>query len=97
MVLVQLDSTPVYRRHRCDRKHRTARAFMKCAIPRAVWIVGEGPYALIAWCGVPTVTLHESLELAEWAEAMIDRYACGHMCNGRHVIVRVKLEGKEWT
>lgn len=65
---------------------------MKCAIPRAVWIRGEGPYALIAWCGVPTVTLHETRELAEFHEDQIDRYYCGHMCNGRHVIVRVRLD-----
>lgn len=92
MTLVQLDPTPIYRRHRCEKRHRTARTFMKCAIRRAAWVQGEGPYALIAWCGVPTVTLYESRELAEFFEEQIDRYACGHLCKGDHIIVRVKLD-----
>ncbi|WP_280298760.1 hypothetical protein [Nocardia neocaledoniensis] len=92
MTLVLLDPTPVYKRHNCEKKHRTARTFMKCAIRRAAWVQGEGPYALIAWCGVPTVMLHPTLEAAEWSEEMIDRYACGSKCNGRHIIVRVKFD-----
>lgn len=91
MPIVQLDPTPVYRRHNCTKKHRTARTFMKCAIRRAVWIWGEGEYALIAWCGVPTVMLHETREQAEWSEEQIDRYGCGHECDGRHIIVRAKI------
>lgn len=86
------DPTPVYKRHRCEKKHRSARTFMKCAIPRAVWIRGEGSFALIAWCEVPTVTLHKTVELAESAKERIDCSACGHMCHGRHVIVRIELD-----
>ena len=36
-----------YRRHGCDRRHRTAATFMRCAIPNAEWIDGEGEWALI--------------------------------------------------
>ena len=48
----------VYRRHNCTAAHRSARTFMKCAIPKAAWIVGRGDYASIAWCDVPTVELY---------------------------------------
>lgn len=84
--------SPVYRRHRCKKHHRLYRSFMKCAIPRAVWISGEGPFALIAWCEVPTVSLHETIELAERAKERIDCSACGHICHGKHVIVRIQLD-----
>lgn len=93
MAIIHLDSTTVYRRHNCKRRHRTTRTFMKCAIPRAAWVWGDGEYALIAWCGVPTVMLHETLERAEWSEEQIDRYGCGSKCDGKHVIVRVELQG----
>lgn len=80
-----------YRRHRCDAKHRTTRTFMWCAIPNACWIVGDGPYALIAWCRVPSVTLWRTLAEAEASKTDIDRHSCGGMCNGRHEIVQVVL------
>ncbi len=93
MTLVLLDPTPIYKRHRCERQHRTARTFMKCAIPRAVWIQGEGEYALIAWCRVPSVMLYPTRGPAEAAKGQIDQSACGHGCTGKHEIVRVPLVG----
>lgn len=84
-------SVKIYRQHRCTRRHRTVNAFMRCAIRRAVWVDGEGPYALIAWCRVPSVTLWPEYVDAVESKRSIDRYACGGMCVGRHEIVRVDL------
>src|SRR5690606_24515795 len=77
-----------YKTHRCDRTHRTVRAFWTCASPRAAWVVGSGPYAVIAWCRVPTVALHEHLGSAQNALRLIDNSACGGACTQRHEIVR---------
>ncbi|GAB2474443.1 hypothetical protein [Xylanimonas ulmi] len=79
-----------YRQHRCARKHRTERAFMRCALPRAVWVVGEGAYAVIAWCRVTTVSLHEELDSAEASKRLIDNHGCGGACRGAHEIVLVE-------
>jgi hypothetical protein len=81
----------VYRRHRCQRRHRTYRAFANCVWPRAEWILGEGPFALLAHCSVLTVTLHTTLESAENDKRMIDGGACGHACHGDHEIIELLL------
>jgi len=78
----------IYRRHYCERRHRTYRTLAKCLWPRALWIVGEGPYATLAWCprGL-TVELHRTREAAEEAKACIDVTGCGGLCQGRHEII----------
>ncbi|KHL18533.1 hypothetical protein CLV56_4012 [Mumia flava] len=81
-----------YRNHRCSRKHRTTKTFMQCAYPRAEWVVGEGKYAVLAWCSVLTVTLWSNREAAFAALAEIDNLACGGRCTRRHDIVRIELE-----
>jgi hypothetical protein len=81
----------VYRQHNCQRRHRTVNTFMKCAIPRAAWVLGDGPYACIAWCRVPTVTLFDTLDDAVKARAWIDATACGGRCQRRHQVVRVEV------
>lgn len=81
----------VYRRHSCERQHRTSATFLRCAIPRAAWIVGAGDFAVIAWCRVPTVTLWPTPEAAAVALATIDApLACGGRCQYRHEVVRVE-------
>lgn len=64
---------------------------MRCAIPRAAWVHGEGEYASIAWCDEPTVLLFATLAEAEQARAWIDQYACGSRCVHRHDVVRVEV------
>lgn len=81
----------VYRRHYCDRNHRSYRTTAKCLWPRAIWIHGEGPYALLAWCGVLTVTLWRTLEEAQNSKKVIDATDCGHACRGRHEIIRIEM------
>lgn len=82
-----------YRRHRCDRRHRNTRTLLACAYPRAAWIVGRGPFAVLAWCHVLTISLHPDLEAARKSLAFIDSTRCGGRCTGRHEIVRVILDG----
>ena len=60
-------SPKVYVRHRCGRRHRAWPALAHCMLPRAGWIAGDGPFAVIAWCGVTSVTLHPDVEAAEHA------------------------------
>ena len=78
-----------YRRHYCERKHRTYRTLAKCIWPRAVWVVGEGPFALLAWCRDLTVTLHWDYDGAVEAKRLIDSDACGGRCTNRHEIVKL--------
>lgn len=86
-----------YRQHYCERKHRTMAATAKCLWPRAVWIDGEGPYLVLAWCGSRgratslTVTLHETPDAAAEAKAFIDSHGCGGGCSGRHELVHIAL------
>ena len=79
----------LYRRHNCTRRHGTYHVAAKCIWPRAVWIIGEGRFALLAWCRVLTVTLHDNPTSAEEAKALIDHTACGGMCSRRHEIVEI--------
>ena len=63
----------------------------KCVWPRAAWIEGDGGFALLARCGVLTVTLWPTPEEAEKAKAMIDHAGCGGHCRGApgHEIVEL--------
>lgn len=77
----------LYRRHKCERKHRTWNVAAKCIWPRASWITGEGKYALIAYChsgpttaDTWTITLWSDPAEAEKAKAEIDRSGCGGGC-----------------
>lgn len=78
-----------YRKHNCNRAHRTWRTAAKCIWPRAHWIHGEGSWVLLAWCRALTVTLHSDLASAETQKAFIDKTGCGGKCGGRHEIVHL--------
>ena len=84
-----------YARHRCARQHVDERALLLCALPRAGWVHGHGPYGVIAWCGRATVTLHTSLAAALADEARIGAgtVGCGSHCKGKHETVLVDLTG----
>ena len=79
-----------YRRHHCAARHRKFRTLARCMIPKAAWVIGEGPVALIAWCKVPTVSLHPDVETAEESRDFIDATGCGGRCERRHEIVWVE-------
>jgi len=77
----------VYRRHYCDRSHRSYRTWARCVWRRAEWVVGDGPYATVAYCRVLTVELHQTLEDAQAALELIDTTACGGRCHGNHELI----------
>lgn len=54
--------------------------------PAAEWIIGDGRYASVAYCGTTTVMLFATLAEAERAKTFIDRLACGHACRVEHEI-----------
>lgn len=58
----------------------TYRALALRRWPDAEWVSGEGPYALVAPCGVVTITLHKTLDSAERYKVPIDSTGCGHAC-----------------
>ena len=76
--------------HQCGGNHRTYRTYARCVWPRACWIVGDGPYAVLAHCRVLTVTLHPTAHQAEASKAVIDRTACGGLCHNDHEVVRLE-------
>jgi hypothetical protein len=78
-----------YRRHNCDRRHKTYRTAAGCIWPRAEWIDGRGPFAVLAYCRVLTVTLHQTAESAQRALALINSDACGGLCHNAHGIVQL--------
>lgn len=86
-------STPtrlkLYRRHRCDTRHRSFNKLARCIWPRAGWISGEGRYALLAHCRVLTVTLWDDPAEAERQKRFIDETACGGLCRRSHEIVEL--------
>lgn len=88
---VEPDTVTVWRQHNCRAKHRTPKTFLKCAIPRAAWVMGSGEYASVAWCRTPTVILHRTPEEAVKAKHRIDATGCGGRCQRRHQIIRVVL------
>lgn len=81
-----------YRRHHCTARHRTFRTLTRCMIPAAAWVMGEGPVALIAWCKMPTVSLHADVEAAQESKAFIDVTGCGGSCQRRHEIVWIEAK-----
>ena len=87
----------VYRRHNCGRHHRTWTALAHCMFQRAAWIAGDGPFAVIAWCGVTSVTLHPDVGTAELALETVDGTGCGGRCTGRHELVRLDFDGQFTT
>lgn len=65
---------------------------------QAVWITGNGRYALLAHCDVLTITLWDTLEAAINSKEAIDNYACGHACYKNHEIIdlnKKRSQGKQ--
>ena len=77
----------LYRRHNCTARHRTFNRFARCAVGRVEWVDGEGPYAVIAWCQVPTITLWPTQAEAE--RVCNGLTYCGHACSGHHEVVQL--------
>lgn len=59
---------------------------------RAAWVRGQGPYALVAYCNVTTVSLHLTYVDALCGRLFIDGCGCGHRCYRRHRIFNLDKE-----
>jgi hypothetical protein len=78
-----------YRHLQCHRRHRSYRALARCTWPKADWIRGDAPYAVLSHCRGLTVTLHETAAEAFAAKQRIDGYECGSRCVGEHEVVHL--------
>src|SRR5689334_14327070 len=56
----------------------------------ASWIVGDGPFAVVAHCRTVSVSLEETLEAARKQKQLIDTSACGGQCCKDHEIVDLR-------
>lgn len=84
--------------HYCRRVHRTFTALAHCMFPRAAWIAGDGgPFAVVAWCGVTSVTLHGDAEAATAALVAVGATGCGGRCTRDHELVRLDLDAQTPT
>ena len=80
-------ATKVFVHPGCTVRHRSWNTHAACRYPGNVWVMGEGPIALLAWCDVLTVSLHADVETAQGAREWLDDFACGHACVKDHDIV----------
>lgn len=85
--------TKPWRRHNCNRNHRTWNKLAGCMVRNAD-VCGEGPYARVAWCrtSTPVIRLYQTKDAA--VATLED--GCGGVCHGNHeVVVLVRTEGAE--
>lgn len=54
---------------------------------RAVWIQGQGRWAVVAYCNHTSVSLHIDRIDAVHSMAFIDRLGCGHQCQRVHALI----------
>lgn len=73
----------------CQARHRTIDKTTRCIWRAAEWLRGHGTWALLAHCGVFTVTLWATRSGAVSGRRFIDRTGCGSVCTRHHEVVRV--------
>ena len=60
--------------------------------PRAVWIIGDGPYASVPRCPpCEAAMLFSTMAEAEMLKGFIDSAGCSESCRRDHVIVELKV------
>ena len=79
-----------YRLHRCERRHRSYRAFAQCVWPR-YYVDGEGPYALVNDCRPREVALYESKSDARKQKKLDDEVGCCGGCGRQHRVIHLDL------
>jgi hypothetical protein len=57
--------------------------------PDLTYVIGDGPWATVAWCTALSVILHPTRERARLALARINGGGCGHFCWGDHDLVNL--------
>ncbi len=79
-----------YRRHRCERNHRTMNAWVRCAMPWAYRVEGEGEWGVVCQrkrrLG-PTVDLYATFDEASERGRVDHPYGnCSGTCLGYELI-----------
>lgn len=70
--------------HSCGRTHRGYQSLAECTWPDAGYVVGDGPFALLARCDLFTVSLYETSAEAHRRKRLLDDRGCAMTCEGRH-------------
>jgi hypothetical protein len=73
--------------HACGRTHRGHQSLAECAWPDAAYVVGDGPFALLARCDLFTVSLYETGDEARRRKQVLDQRGCATRCEGSHEVV----------
>lgn len=73
--------------HGCARTHHGYQSLAECTWPDAAYVVGDGPYALVAHCQMLTVALYETLAEARRRIRRLDADRCAKTCVGDHELV----------
>jgi hypothetical protein len=61
--------------------------------PRAIWIIGDGPYASVSRCPPgQTVMLFASIAQAEALKSFMDTTGCCENCRREHLIVELNAK-----
>jgi hypothetical protein len=61
--------------------------------PRAIWIIGDGPYASVSRCPPgDTVMLFGTMAQAEALKSFIDSTGCCEGCRRDHLAVELKIK-----
>lgn len=77
--------------HRCSRQHHATTALARCTFPDAGWIRGDGPFGVVAWCSVVSITLYPTLDAATAALAALNDTGCGRRCTGHHNVLSLSF------
>jgi hypothetical protein len=70
--------------HHCGRTHRGFQSLAECIWPTAAYVIGDGPYALIAHCDMLSVALYATAAEAGEARRRLTAVGCGRTCEGQH-------------
>ncbi|WP_306233864.1 hypothetical protein [Agrococcus beijingensis] len=82
---------------RCRKGHATARGFARCKVRGLAWITGRGDWALVAWCGNPTITLWPTETEAADRGSVLAAARCGRACRGAHQIIHINLNREAYA
>lgn len=80
-----------YRYHPCTSHHATYRAKAECIFGGSIVVEGEGPFATVARCRVPSISLYATRAEAEDALAVLNTFYCGPGCYRNHEAAEIHL------
>jgi len=73
--------------HRCGRTHHGYQSLAECCWPEAAYLTGDGPFAVLARCGLLSVSLYPTRDEAQRRLRRLVADGCGRGCEGRHDLV----------